>query len=176
MFSQYTYKQKFFGLIVLFVLLLLVANKKSFSITKTRYNEVKEIEKKLLFVNNTNQDILSLTKEIAYLDDVIGKQGIPPDIVQQEILDFTSAYQQVKLVTIDEIHYAQGNGFDIFSNRLVLEGTFNSLSAIVYDFEKRFKQSRLVSINYEKIKNYNNRKDKLQVSIIFQNYEKINEN
>ena len=176
MFSQYTYKQKFFGLIIIFVLLLLVANKKSFSITKARFNEVKDIEQKLLFVNNTNQDIMSLTKEIAYLDDIIGKQGIPPDIVQQEMLDFISTYNNVKLVTIDEIHYAQSNGFDIFSNRLVLEGTFNSLTTVVYDFEKQFKNSRLVSVNYEKIKNYNHRKDKLQVSIIFQNYEKISKN
>ena len=112
MFSQYTYKQKFFGLIIIFVLLLLVANKKSFSITKARFNEVKDIEQKLLFVNNTNQDIMSLTKEIAYLDDIIGKQGIPPDIVQQEMLDFISTYNNVKLVTIDEIHYAQIKPFD----------------------------------------------------------------
>lgn len=174
MFEQFTYKQKFFGLIVIFVLLLLASNKRSFSVTRAMYGQLKEVEEKLKFVNDENQNVHSIVSEIAFLDNAIGKQGLAPDEVQQAIIDFSSQYKKIKVINIDETHFAESNGFDIFSNKLVLEGDFNSLSEVIYDFEKSFKQSKIISIAYERIKDYNKRKNKLQVSIIFQNYEKVN--
>ncbi|NQY07129.1 MAG: hypothetical protein HRT68_13315 [Flavobacteriaceae bacterium] len=136
---------------------------------------MKKTEEKLNFITTSNSDFHNITSEIAYLDAAIGKQGISPETVQQSILDFSSQFDYIKVANISEIHYAQSNGFDIFSNQLVLEGNFNDLSKVIYEFEKNFKLSKIVSINYQKIKNYNTRRDKLQASIIFQNYEKIND-
>ena len=159
---------------VLFVLLLLVSNKRSFRLTKNAFEQVKSIEDKLEFVNQSNQGIDELRAGILSLDRAIGKQGVAPEIVQHNILDFCAKFPKIRLITMDEIHYASSNGFDIYSNQLVLEGTFNALTAVVYAFEKEFSQSKIVSISYEKIKHYNNKKDKLHVRILFQNYEKIN--
>ena len=67
---------------------------------------------------------------------------------------------------------AESNGFNVISNQLILEGNFNSLLEIVYAFEREFKFSNIVSISFVKEKEFQTRKDKLRVKIIFQNYEK----
>ena len=94
-------------------------------------------------------------------------------LVQQEILDFvTHGGYDVKIESVDEVHEASDNKFLIYSNQLTMEGTFEELLKVVYDFEKKFKYSRVVNINFFKKKDYRTRRTKLYAKIIFQNYEK----
>ncbi|GAA4272063.1 hypothetical protein U6A24_11190 [Aquimarina gracilis] len=174
MFANLTYKQKLLGLVVLGVLLFFAANKRSFKITKQAYNQVKQLEDKLNYVNASTTDIGETQAELSFYDKIIGKQGVEPEEIQQEILDFATQYDQVLVYNLDEIHLAESNGFSIISNQLTLEGDFNALLEVVYAFEKEFKFSNIVSVSFVKEKEYQTRKNKLRVKIIFQNYEKSN--
>ena len=172
MFANLTYKQKLLGLMGVVVILSLAANKRSFKVTRQAYNQVKELEDKLEFVNSSTTDISQTQLELKYYDKILGKQGVDPEEIQQEILDFTSSFEEVYVFNLDEIHLAESNGFNVISNQLILEGNFNSLLEIVYAFEREFKFSNIVSISFVKEKEFQTRKDKLRVKIIFQNYEK----
>ncbi|MBP2832827.1 hypothetical protein J8281_11580 [Aquimarina sp. U1-2] len=174
MFANLTNKQKLLGILVLGVLLFLAANKRSYQVTRQAYHQVKELENKLSYVNSTTTDISRTQAELEFYDKIIGKQGVTPEEIQQEILDFATIYDQVTVSNLDEIHLAESNGFSIISNQLILEGDFYSLLEVVYEFEKKFKFSNIVSISFVKEKEYRTRKNKLTVKIIFQNYEKSN--
>jgi len=171
-FSNLTYKQKLIGLVVLGVLLFLAANKRSFKVTKQAYNQVRQLEDKLDYVNSSTTDISQTQIELQFYDKIIGKQGVAPEEIQQQILDFATSYDNITVFNLDEIHLAQSNGFNVISNQLTLEGDFNSLLEIVYAFEKEFKFSNIVNVSFQKVKEYQTRKSKLRVKIIFQNYEK----
>lgn len=172
MFANLTYKQKLIGLIVIGILLFLAANKRSFKVTRQAYDQVQQLEDKLEYVNSSTTDVTQTQVELKFYDKIIGKQGIEPEEIQQQILDFTSSYDNVYVFNLDEIHIAESNGFNVISNQLVLEGNFNALLDIVYAFEREFKFSNIVSISFIKEKEFQTRKNKLRVKIIFQNYEK----
>ncbi len=174
MFTNITYKQKLIGLVILSVLLFITANKRSYSVTKQTYNQVKELEEKLNYVNASSQDIDGLQNELAIYDRIIGKQGIKAEDIQQKILDYSTQYNTVGVVNLEEIHIAESNGFTIISNQLIVEGDFNSLLELVYSFETDFNYSNIVSVSFTKEKEYQTREDKLRAKIIFQNYEKTN--
>ncbi len=172
MFANLTYKQKLIGLIAIGILLFMAANKRSFKITRHAYDQVRELEDKLEYVNSSTTDVTQTQTELKFYDKIIGKQGVEPEEIQQQILDFASTYDNVYVFNLDEIHIAESNGFNVISNQLTLEGDFNGLLEIVYAFEKEFKFSNIVSISFVKEKEFQTRKNKLRVKIIFQNYEK----
>ena len=172
MFANLTYKQKLIGLGCLAILLFLAANKKSFKLTKHAYEQVQQLENKLDYVHASTVDSKVTYKQLNFYDKIIGKQGVTPEEIQQQILDFTTGFTAINVFNLEEIHLAESNGFDIISNQLILEGDYNSLLEIVYEFEKKFKFSNIVSVSFTKEKEYRTRKSKLRVKIIFQNYEK----
>ncbi len=174
MFANLTYKQKLLGLMVVGVLLFFAANKRSFKVTRQAYNQVRQLEDKLNYVNSSTTDIGQTQVELQFYDKIIGEQGVAPEEIQQQILDFATKYERVLVYNLDEIHIAESNGFSVISNQLTLEGDFNSLLDAVYAFEKEFRFSNIVSVSFVKEKEYQTRKNKLRVKIIFQNYEKSN--
>lgn len=174
MFENFTYKQKLFGLIIVAILLFITANKRSFQVTRRAYNQVDDLQKKLEYVNASTTSLSQMQSELNLYDKIIGKQGVGPEEVQQKILDFTTTFANIKVSGMEEIHTAESNGFNIITNQLVLEGDYNSLIEILYEFEKSFHFSNIVNISFLKEKEYKTRKNKLRVKIIFQNYEKNN--
>lgn len=174
MFENLSYKKKFFAVLILLVVMGITAYKRSFSMTIDAATLLEESRQKLAKVSNSQQRITNLVKDVAYLDKIIGKEVANPDIVQQEILNtFTDLNSNAELVKLEEIHKASDAYFNVYSNRLILSGSFNDLLKTTYNYEKEFDFSRVVSIQFYIKKEPRTRKKKLFEQIIFQNYEKI---
>ncbi|WAC02704.1 hypothetical protein N7U66_03260 [Lacinutrix neustonica] len=130
------------------------ANKRSFTITKQAYTQIGELKEKLNYVNASTGNIGQLERELKLYDRIIGIQGMEPEIVQQSILNFTTSFEKVGIFGMEEIHVAESDGFSIITNQLILEGDYNSLIEIIYEFEKEFESSNIVSIAFSKEKEY----------------------
>lgn len=174
MFENISYKKKFIGLIVLLFMLGFTAYKRSYSKTiaaKVLLNQSKE---KLKQISNAKGKISGLQNDVAHLDNIIGKQATNADIVQQEILN-TLANTPVKaqLKKLKKVHRSNNEYFNIYTNRLLLNGSFNDLLQACYTFEKDFDYSRVVSLSLYVEKDARTQQKKLIERIIFQNYEKI---
>lgn len=174
MFEGYSYKKKLIGLSIFLVLLLLTANKKSFKVTKQAYGQLKEVKEQVEFMRISGKGSQSLQEQIRLYDGLIGKQDIEPSVAQQSILDFATQYEDVKIDELKETHFSNTNGFDVITNQLVLRGSYQALTRAVYDYEKKFDISSLVSIDFYKEKNFEKRTTELKVLLTFQNYEKSN--
>jgi hypothetical protein len=173
MFENLTYKQKFMALIAILVLLGVAAYKRSFKLTFDAYNEYHELSNQLSEINSSSNSIEALDNEINYLDNLLGKDDMESVLVQQEILNFvTNKSKAVAIFDLAEVHEASDNEFIINTNQLTIEGDFENLLEIVYDFEKEFLYSRVVSTSFFKKKDFKTRRIKLYAKIIFQNYEK----
>lgn len=174
MFENIPYKKKFFALLGLFVVLSITAYKRSFSKTIAAKELLTASEEKLAIVQNSQQKITRLRADVAYLDNIIGKESANPDIVQQELLNtFATLDAKADLIKLEEVHQARNEYFNIYTNRLVLYGDFNALLAVTYDYEKSFEFSRVVSLEFRVEKEPRTRRKKLVEQLIFQNYEKI---
>lgn len=173
MFKNFTYKQKFYALILVFIVLSLAAYKKTFKHVVIAKNELALIEDQLATTNNSSNLISLLKSEITNLDFMIGGQSSQPDFVQKKIIDFVSESEfDVDIVAIEDVHITTNDGFKIFTNQVELEGSYELLAAILYSFEKQFKDSRIVSAQFYSKKNYRTNSKNLFLKLIFQNYEK----
>ncbi|WP_299903208.1 hypothetical protein [uncultured Aquimarina sp.] len=174
MFENLSYKKKFFALLAFIVVLGITAYKRSFSMTIDAAKLLDESRQKLEKVSNSQQRITNLMAEVSYLDKLIGKEVANPDIVQQEILNtLTEINSEAELVKLEAIHKASDEYFNIYTNRLILTGSYGDLIHTTYDYEKVFDFSRVVSLKFYVEKEPRTRRTKLFEQIIFQNYEKI---
>jgi hypothetical protein len=171
MFENYSYSTKLKALVVLFILLAITAYKRSFSSLVDAYQENKDLKEKINKINSKTSSLDKLSKEIATLDILIGKEGLSKEIVQQGIVSFvTKKSQNVSINNLQSIHEFKDTDFRIYTNQLDLTGNFNNLSQLAYSFETNFDYSKVVSLDYF-VEKKNNTSNLLHLKIIFQNYE-----
>ena len=173
MFDRFTYRQKNYALLVMFILLCLVSYKRSFSLTLNAQAEIDEQESQLSKTEHVQSDIESLRIQIAQLNRNIGKSDIPPEKVSQEILAEISAFSNsnsVELVQLEQTHSFQTVDFDIFSNQILVEGNYNGILSLAYHMENKFEYARLTNVELFAEKNHNSKTKKLYGKLLFQHY------
>ncbi|OXA99542.1 hypothetical protein [Flavobacterium pectinovorum] len=171
MFENYSYKKKFMVLLLVFVMLLITAYKRSFHNLFQVIHEYKTLSEKTNDINKKANNTEKLTKEINYLDRVIGKEGITKEMVQQGIISFASTEDpKISINDLQSSHVFSDENYRIISNQLDVTGNCNQLLALGYGFEKKFDYSRIVSMNFYTTKK-NNTSEVLHLKMIFQNYE-----
>jgi hypothetical protein len=170
MFEQYTYKQKCAALLVVFLMLSYTAYKRSFKNLFEVYNENKELTllSKEIASKSKSLDVLSM--EITSYDKYLGNQNVARDLVQQEIISFSTQHKGISISDLQAIHIFTNENYSVYTNQLDVTGNINDLLQLAYDFETKFNFSRVVSTNYYKVKK-NNSNETLHLKIIFQNYE-----
>ena len=171
MFENYSYKKKFTALIAIFLMLSITAYKRSFHSLFQVMEEYKELSEKVDDINKKANNTDGLLRDIAYLDKVIGKEGITKEMAQQGIVSFaTKNNAQISINDVQPIHVFSDDNYRIITNQLDVTGNSNQLLQLAYDFEKQFDLSRIVSMNFHTTKK-NNEFEVLHLKMIFQNYE-----
>lgn len=170
MFENYTYKQKCLALIVVFFMLCFASYKRSFKSLIEVYNENSELTLLSNDIKNKSKNLDVLSMEIANYDRYLGNQNVSRDVVQQEIIAFTTIHKGISIDDLQAIHTFEGENYKVYTNQLDITGDINSLLELSYNFETEFKFSRVISTDLYKLKN-NNKKETLHLKIIFQNYE-----
>jgi hypothetical protein len=174
MFDKYTYKQKFYALIILFIMLLLASYKKTFKHVFSAQNELSLIEERITESNVSDQDLYVLNSQLTDLDLFIRGQNAEPQLVQHEILDFiTRSNFKVDVVNIENVHLFKDTDFMIYTNQLEVEGDYIDLMKLLYSIENKFESSRVVSLAFYVKKDFRNKRKRLILKLILQNYEKI---
>lgn len=170
MFEQYSYKKKFFALMVVFVMLAITAYKRSFS---NLFQVIKENNKLVKDISQLQQKAGNLEKlegEVNSLDRIIGRENMRPEEVQQQIVNFATNNGNVSISNLQPIHIADDENYLISTNQIDVTGNVNELLQIGYSFEKNFNLSRLTSLNFYTNKK-NNKAELLHLKMIFQNYD-----
>lgn len=156
-----------------FVFVFAGAYKRKMSHTLDSRRKLDLVEEKLANTNQSSNVLSSLQGEVKRLDDIIGGNNLKPELVQPNILDFiTGQDMETNVVSIEDVHLHSDSEFKIYSNQIVVEGAFNDLVTLLYNIEKQYKESRIVSTKLYSKKNYQTNTTKLYLKIILQNYEK----
>ena len=173
MFNQYTYKQKFTALLVVFVMLSIAAYKRSFSQLFQTYKQYGQLKEQINDFNGKSRQLETLNRDVTLMNKVIGKGGESKETIQQEIMHFVSEnHPGVSINELQPIHIFQDENYVVITNQLDVTGNANQLLKLAYDFEKQFTLSRIVSMKYYTTKK-NNKADILHLKLIFHNYESI---
>lgn len=173
MFDRFSYRQKNYGLLIIFLLLLMVSYKRSFSLTLNAKSELKNQEAQLESTKHVQEDIESLKIQIKQLNNNIGKSDIEPDKVQQEILGEISGFSlnnNVNLEKIEKTHSFKTVDFTIYSNLIRIQGSFNGILSLAYHMENTFDYARVTNVNVFKEVDQTTKKEYLYGEFLFQHY------
>ncbi|WP_157499386.1 hypothetical protein [Flavobacterium beibuense] len=171
MFDKYSFKIKFRALIAIFFILLFTSYKRSFSTLIGVVKENSELKDKVADLKNTSSDYNLLQSQIAAIDKIIGKEGINKEKIQQDIIDFiTSNGKKTSIYHLQSIHEFSDDNYHIYTNEVDITGELNDLLKLTYDFEIKFNNSRLISMDFYTARK-TNQSDILHLKLIFQNYE-----
>ena len=165
MFEQYTYKQKCVALLVVFLMLSYTAYKRSFKNLFEVFNENKELAILSNEIASKSKSLDVLSMEIASYDKYLGNQNVARDVVQQEIIAFSTQYNGISINDLQAIHTFTADNYSVYTNQLDVTGNINNLLQLAYGFETKFNFCRVVSTNYYKVKK-NNSNETLHLKII----------
>ena len=100
-FDTYSFRQKNYAVLILTVLLIAVAYKRSFSVSMETNRYKKELEQRLLDASNADQEIRSRQVQVAYLNRILGEEGNTVEKVQQGFLNFFA--RNAKDIAVHEV-------------------------------------------------------------------------
>jgi hypothetical protein len=172
MFQNLSYKQKSFFLILVLALLIATATKRCFYPLFCLIKENKNLKQQQYNIKLGSEKLKNLTGEIAAMELLVGKNMSDGVNVQKSILDFIiSKHQKLSITNLGQEHIWINGDMTIKTNQIELTGNLDELIGVVFECEKQFQDSRVVSSCFF-LKKENEEKKILCLKIIFQNYEK----
>lgn len=172
-FEKYSYKQKNYALLILAVLLLAAAYKRSFKTTIDTMSYKREVEEKIEAAKHASRNILLVQKSLGQLNKIIGKENITVEKVQQGFLNFFARKSQhLGVHQIDEVLSYEHPDFKILTHRIVLKGNFIDALRFLYALEKEFDLAKLLNVSFEYKKMNADEGAGLYTVLLLQNYER----
>ena len=167
-------KQKLVLVIIFFLILLVALYFKTYKkIFETRH-KINELEYSIQNSPQTKKNIGNLKSQLTYVNNIIGSKNANFENVPKEYLNFIANTNfQVELISITKTHFYRDKDFSIYTNQVIFKGDYENLLELLYETEKKFIESRIISAKIYKERNYAEKKDFLYLKIIFQNYESI---
>ena len=175
MLDNLTWRQKNIGLLAGTLLLALVAW--SFALKKTVVlaGDCEEMEAKAALAKSAPEQIVDLKVELSGIDRVLGESYENNEEFQQLLLDKVSDYCQRKKLVLKEFPQPEArleNDYLVETNRVVVEGRFESLLELVYELEQKERLGKVAGVQFLSKKELRTRKLQLTAAIYLQNIKK----
>ncbi|WP_435578731.1 hypothetical protein [Gilvibacter sp.] len=172
MLDKYSYKQKFTALVVLAVLMIALAYKRSFGTAiasgSAYFSDKAKLENSALIQSQRQ----ALLQRNADLDAQIGHQQMDAVLVQNALVDFMATQPgSTELTTVAPMHTYSDDYFTRHSNNIIINGSFNELIRTIYAYESEFSLSQIRHISMYRKKNFKTRKHELFTALLFQHYQ-----
>ncbi|MGY0407588.1 MAG: hypothetical protein ACWIPJ_04435 [Polaribacter sp.] len=157
-------KQKNIALLFGFLLLLFVSY--LFSIQKTfeLKSRMQELKKEKELVSNASERIFNLQQENKYLDAILQQKELSiENSFQQTLLQKLDAFSKtetIEIISFDEPHLFTENKTNLKTYSFKVKGNFKALLKLINTLEKQ-QLGKIISINFEKKKNYRRNKEEL---------------
>lgn len=170
-FDKYSFKQKNYALLVIFVLLLAVVYKRSISVTLETRNYRDELSGNLKVAATAVNTIRIKQQSIKQLNQILGKENSSVEKVQQGFLNFFAKRSKgLSVYTISEVIKYRHPDFTINTHEIILKGGYTDALHFIYALEKEFDLARLVNVSFEYRKMSSDEPEALYTTLLIQNH------
>ncbi|WP_298507507.1 hypothetical protein [uncultured Kordia sp.] len=154
-----------------FVVLLFLCYKFAIANTFTLKSEHSKLIQEQKIFENTPKQIALLKKKEQYYDSLLTKYKIGGTSLQNNLLNVVTSFSKahnLKVIDFLEPHVYAEQSLTINTYSFTVEGHFNNILQLIYTLEQRTKYGEVISVWYEKKKNYRTGKSYLQAKIVLQ--------
>ena len=167
--------QKNIALVIGFLLFLWIAYQLSFSKTIALKKQYVTMKNEMELFDNSTQRLLYLQKENAYYDSILKSKRISTDkSFQNNLLSTITTFADttnVTLKTFSQPHVYQQEDTEILTYTIILHGHFNYILRLIYMLEQEVKLGKIISVHYEKKKDYRRGTTYLECTLLLQRIE-----
>ena len=156
-----------------FVILLFLCYKFAIANTFALKSEHSKLSKEQKIFENTPKQIAILKKKEQYYDSLLTKYKIGGTSLQNNLLNTVTSFSKdhnLKVVAFSEPHVFSEKSLIINTYSFTVEGHFNNILQLIYTLEQHTKYGEVISVSYEKKKNYRTGKSYLQAKIVLQSF------
>lgn len=168
-------KQKNWLLSVGFLLLFWICYKLPITQTLTAKKEFNTLKSEKQLFSDIPDKIQDLTKETIYLDSTLAKYQFSAEkSFQSNLLQTITSFSKqsdLTVVAFEEPHTITKNKATINTFEFSLRGTYNNSLRLIHELEQTKKLGKILSVNFEKKKNYRTNKHYLETRILLQRLE-----
>ncbi|EDP94150.1 hypothetical protein U8527_11245 [Kordia algicida OT-1] len=160
-------------LIAGFIVVLFMCYKFAFAKTFELKAEHDALIKEQQIFKNTPKQLALLKKKKQYYDSLLTKYKIGGTSLQNNLLNKVTRFSKgnnLKVVDFSAPHVYTEKSLIINTYSFTVEGHFNNILQLIYTLEQRTKYGEIVSVSYEKKKNYRKGTSYLQATIILQSF------
>ena len=169
------FKQKNRWLLLGTVLLLLVAYWFSFRKTIEARQQNKTLTQQQQQIQSANFTIQQLQKQLAKTK--VNESRVLGTFNQTVLFEKVSQFcesNQLDILTFDEPKIVLTDDYEVTTNYIEVEGSFKSITELVYELEQQLKLGRMASVHYELEYNRKVKRDFLVGQLYVQNIENMN--
>ncbi len=152
------------GVLVMSLLCYFLAVKKTM-LLREEYNLLSEKDK---LAQNLGVKLATLAKKEQNLNSQFNQLNLGATSIQNNllrVLNEQSLTYGVKIIEFNAPHVVQANNTESKTHIFTLEGSYTAILSLIHELEKRGSFGRVIHLNFEKKKDYRNRKAYLQATV-----------
>ena len=168
-----TNKSKNMLLIVGFVFVLILCFNLAVSKTINLKNEYDTLKQEEWLHKNIPKQLSLLKQKQKYYDSILNKYQIKGSSVQNNLLKTINTLANnhaLKVVHFLEPHSIETNDLSVKTYQFTIEGHYNNILKLIHHLEQQTKFGEIISLSFEKKKNFRTRKYYLQAHILLKSF------
>ena len=172
MIKKLSYKHKYYLLLAVLALLLVIIYAAAIKKTITVIVEHKDLSKKIELAADAPGQIAFIEAQLKQMEQLIVTEK-PLDF-EQLLLEKVSGFCQKNGLTLIEFPKTVVLGYQnyqIYTNRIVLEGGFKKMVEFIYEAEQQYKTGKVVSVQFKRTRDMRSKRLYLYAHIYFQNIQ-----
>ena len=172
MMEKLSYQHKYYLLLAALALLLIVIYALAIKKTIAVISEHKDLSKKIELAASAPEQIASIEARLKQMEQLIVNEK-PLDF-EQQLLEQVTVFCQKNRLTLIEFPQTAVCGYQnyqIYTNRIVLEGGFKKMVEFIYEAEQKYKTGKVVSVQFKRTRDVRSKQLYLYAYIYFQNIQ-----
>ena len=159
-------------LLIGLLLMLLIAYQFSFSNTLALKKQFKSLKIEQELLTNVSEKLLRLKQENSYYDSILKSKKISTEnSFQNNLLQRITVFSDstsISIVNFNTPHVFEADNALINTYSFTLKGNFSAITRLIYQLEQEYKLGKIISVHFEKKKNYRRNSSYLECNILLQ--------
>lgn len=168
-----TKQQKNIALTVSFILALILCYQLAIKNTLQLKEQHTHLANEAVSLKSAPQQLALLKQKNVYYDSLLTRFQLGGSSIQNNLLKVINTYASnnaLKVVDFLEPHVSTNDNLVIKTYDFTLEGTYNNINQLVYLLEQKTKFGEVISLHFEKKKNYRTGRFYLQARVLLKSF------
>ncbi len=152
--------------------MLWIGHQFSFSKTFALKKQLKILKTEQKLLSNVSEKLIRLKQENSYYDSILKSKNISTkNSFQNNLLQRISVFADstnISIVNFNNPHVFEAENALVNTYSFTLKGNFPAITRLIYQLEQEFKLGKIISVHFEKKKNYRRNSEYLECNIVLQ--------